>query len=426
MASKEESAATGQETDLKRKNPVGMASKEESAATGQVTDLKRKNPVGTGMDDPVIPKKFKCPLSGQIMTDPVILITGQTYDRPSIQKWLNEAGKCDLSRQVFSHTILTPNCLVRELISEWSKEHGVAIYMAPEELKTYLTSLLEKMPSSLADQKEAAKELRRLTTGAPPASLAAFCELPDAITRLLSPLSESVGKVESDLAVEEDLIVTVSNLSIHPGNKKPIAENPVVIPLLIKSLSFGTTGTKQHAARAIARLSEIKSTGVIFGNSGALVPLLELIRTGHHPLEVRLASYAIFSMCTASDNLAKFIAIDQAVELILEKVWDAVFREDMVSILVLVSRKYKTIDSLRQYKTLRGLLKIIRDTSSETEKESCVEILDNLCKKDLSLLLVIKAEDITNPTLAKLANTGTEKARQKANRIIEKIGDEFP
>ncbi|PSS04736.1 U-box domain-containing protein [Actinidia chinensis var. chinensis] len=35
------------------------------------------------------PNDFRCPISLEIMFDPVILSSGHTFDRPSIQRWLD-------------------------------------------------------------------------------------------------------------------------------------------------------------------------------------------------------------------------------------------------------------------------------------------------------------------------------------------------
>lgn len=40
------------------------------------------------MDEIEVPKYFICPISLQIMKDPVTTITGITYDRDSIEHWL--------------------------------------------------------------------------------------------------------------------------------------------------------------------------------------------------------------------------------------------------------------------------------------------------------------------------------------------------
>ncbi|XVF30932.1 hypothetical protein REPUB_Repub16aG0101900 [Reevesia pubescens] len=387
------------------------------------------------MDDTGLPEKFKCPLSGQIMGDPVALGSGQTYNRPDVQKWLNEGNlTCPLSKQVLSHTILTPNCLVRELISHWCKERGIALpkvykdidgEMVTEVDRTYLNSLLEKMSSSLSDQKEAAKELRILTKTTP-SCRAVICEFTGAISKLLSPLSESESKVESDPDLQEDLITIVLNLSIHFNNKKLIAENPVVIPLLIESMKFGTIETRRNVAAALFSLSGLDSNKVIIGNSGALVPLLELLRAGHL-LAMKDAASAIFNLCIVSENKAKFTEIG-AVKVILQKIKDGILADDLLGILALLSTHHKAIDELGDLDTLLGLLQIIKRSSSERTKENCAAILYNVCLNDPNpiMLMVIRGEEIEKHTLAELADSGTTRARRKACGIIAKIHQVFP
>ncbi|XVF06501.1 hypothetical protein REPUB_Repub06bG0053800 [Reevesia pubescens] len=451
MAGKEESAvATGEETELKKElqRVVKMILEEDNYGIeitiealrilSCLAELKLKKPVCLGMEDTVLPEKFKCPLSGEIMGDPVVLCSGQcrvdfqTYDRPHIQKWLNEGNlTCPLSKQVLSHSILTPNCLVRELISHWCKERGIAVPKVHQDIdgetitevdRIYLNSLLEKISSSLSDQKEAAKELRRLTKTTP-SYRAVFCEFTNAISRLLGPLS-SESKVESDPDLQEDLITTVLNLSIHDNNKKLVAENPIVIPLLIESMKFGTIETRRNAAAALFTLSALDSNKYIIGNSGALVPLLELLREGH-PLAMKDAASAIFNLCIVSENKAKFTEIG-AMKVILQKIKGGVLVDELLGILALLSTHQNAIDKLGDLDTLRCLLRIIRDSSSECTKENCVVILYNVCSTDLTLLMLLRGEEIENHTLAELADTGTTRARRKASGIIAKIHKAFP
>ncbi|XVE62658.1 hypothetical protein DITRI_Ditri06bG0136800 [Diplodiscus trichospermus] len=445
MAEKEESVKAGEETELKNElQKVMKMILEEDDYGIEITieairilsclaRLKLKKPVGLGMDDTVLPEKFKCPISGEIMGDPVVLSSGQTYDRPRIQKWLNDGNlTCPLSQQVLSHTILTPNCLVRELISHWCKQSGIALPKVHQDNdgdvinevdRMYLNSLLEKMSSSLSDQKEAAKELRRLTKTTP-SYREVFCEFTDAISRLLSPLSESESKVESDPDLQEDLITTVLNLSIPDNNKKLLAENPVVIPLLIESLKFGTIETRRNAAAALFSLSALDSNKFVIGNSGALPPLLLLLHEGH-PLAMKDAATAIFSLCIISENRAKFIEIG-AVRVILQKIKDGILVEELLGVLVLLSTHHSAIDELGDLDTMRSLLQIIRHSSSEGIKENCVVILYNLCSKDMTLMMVMRREENENHTLAELAETGTSRARRKARGIIGKIDRAFP
>ncbi|KAK6128382.1 hypothetical protein DH2020_037858 [Rehmannia glutinosa] len=68
----------------------------------------------------VIPPLFMCPISLELFKDPVTLCTGQTYDRPCIQKWL-ESGNltCPVTMQKLHDSSMVPNHTLRHLIDEW-------------------------------------------------------------------------------------------------------------------------------------------------------------------------------------------------------------------------------------------------------------------------------------------------------------------
>ncbi|XP_010247286.1 PREDICTED: E3 ubiquitin-protein ligase PUB22 [Nelumbo nucifera] len=73
------------------------------------------------MDQIDIPPYFICPISLEIMRDPVTVSTGITYDRECIEKWVF-SGKnktCPVTKQVLSDVDLTPNHTLRRLIQAW-------------------------------------------------------------------------------------------------------------------------------------------------------------------------------------------------------------------------------------------------------------------------------------------------------------------
>ncbi|CAN0863862.1 U-box domain-containing protein 4 [Linum grandiflorum] len=67
-----------------------------------------------------IPPDFCCPLSLELMTDPVIVASGQTYERAFIKSWI-ELGLtvCPKTRHTLGHTNLIPNYTVKALIANW-------------------------------------------------------------------------------------------------------------------------------------------------------------------------------------------------------------------------------------------------------------------------------------------------------------------
>jgi len=76
------------------------------------------------MDGIDVPSHFLCPISLQLMKDPVTLSTGITYDRENIEKWLFsfQNNTCPVTKQTLLETDLNnliPNHTLRRLIQSW-------------------------------------------------------------------------------------------------------------------------------------------------------------------------------------------------------------------------------------------------------------------------------------------------------------------
>ncbi|KAJ0236542.1 U-box domain-containing protein 2 [Hirschfeldia incana] len=73
-----------------------------------------------------VPPDFRCPLSLELMTDPVIVTSGQTYERAFIEKWFDMGLMvCPKTRQPLSQTSLTPNFIVKAFIANWCESNNV-------------------------------------------------------------------------------------------------------------------------------------------------------------------------------------------------------------------------------------------------------------------------------------------------------------
>ena len=82
--------------------------------------------------DCAIPLYFRCPLSSELMLDPVILASGQTFERGFIQRWLDSGLRiCPVTRQALPHINLVPNFTVKALIMNWCEEKGVSLGHSP-------------------------------------------------------------------------------------------------------------------------------------------------------------------------------------------------------------------------------------------------------------------------------------------------------
>ncbi|XP_060185523.1 U-box domain-containing protein 27-like [Lycium barbarum] len=68
-----------------------------------------------------VPSFFRCPISLDVMKSPVSLCTGVTYDRCSIQRWLDSGNNtCPATMQVLQTKELVPNHTLQRLIQIWS------------------------------------------------------------------------------------------------------------------------------------------------------------------------------------------------------------------------------------------------------------------------------------------------------------------
>ncbi|XP_043694090.1 E3 ubiquitin-protein ligase PUB23-like [Telopea speciosissima] len=102
------------------------------------------------MDEIEIPQYFICPISLQIMKDPVTAVSGITYDRDSIEQWLS-SGKntmCPVSKQPLpADSYITPNHTLRRLIQAWCTTKGVDRIPTPKSplTKTHILKLLRDL-----------------------------------------------------------------------------------------------------------------------------------------------------------------------------------------------------------------------------------------------------------------------------------------
>ncbi|PIA57254.1 hypothetical protein AQUCO_00600175v1 [Aquilegia coerulea] len=91
----------------------GCQSSNSIPSSGKLTPLNRP------------PKDFVCPITGQLLTDPVTLETGQTYERKAIQEWLKRGNTtCPNTRQPLSANALPKtNYVLKRLITSWKDQY---------------------------------------------------------------------------------------------------------------------------------------------------------------------------------------------------------------------------------------------------------------------------------------------------------------
>ncbi|KAE9452807.1 hypothetical protein C3L33_15291, partial [Rhododendron williamsianum] len=237
------------------------------------------------------------------------------------------------------------------------------------------------MSSSLSDQKSSAKTLRQLTKQYP---LSRDLFSNEAVSKLLEPL-DVPDNASLDLDLQLDIITTVFNISLPQGNKKVVAENLRVIPLLINALRTGTSQTKSNAAAALFRLSELDLNRTLIHESDALGSLICLVREGNSETMTDICA-AMYMLCWDGANTVAHrekAVSDGAVRVILRKVKDGDFLDLLLPVLATLSNLPSAAEEMGKMGVVACLHKIMESGDKDSNAvKSCAAILRNICSYD--------------------------------------------
>ena len=82
------------------------------------------NNLQSSLLDEDVPHDFLCPITHELMVDPLMTRTGLSFDREAIMKWLAEHDHtCPLTRQPLRASDLVPNRYLERKIAMWCEEN---------------------------------------------------------------------------------------------------------------------------------------------------------------------------------------------------------------------------------------------------------------------------------------------------------------
>lgn len=120
-----------------------------------------KNSLGNQPLEPLQP--FYCPITGEVMVDPVQTSSGKTFERSAIEKWFKDGNTtCPLTRIPLDRRFLRPNVTLRKSIEEW-KDRNAMITIASLKAKLYSGEEQEVLPclsqlQDLCEEREVHRE----------------------------------------------------------------------------------------------------------------------------------------------------------------------------------------------------------------------------------------------------------------------------
>ncbi|XP_052202282.1 U-box domain-containing protein 15 [Diospyros lotus] len=363
-----------------------------------------------------IPNDFLCPITLEIMTDPVIIATGQTYERESIQKWLDSDHRtCPKTGQVLSHLSLAPNFALRNLILQWCEKNNFQLPKkeAPTsssvECNEEISSLVQNLSSShLGEQRKAVRKIRTLTKDRPESrvSIANSGAIPPLVCLLSYP----------DSKIQEDAVTALLNLSIDETNKKLITQEEP-IPAIVEVLQRGTVGGKENSAAALFSLSMLDENKAKIGLLNGIPPLVDLLQTGTIRGK-KDAVTALFNLCLCNANKDRAVEagiIASAIELLKNRTLDMV--DQSLSLLLLLASHPVGRKALEQLSVVQILVSFIKEGTPKN-RECATAVLLELCLKNSNIILAALQEGVYED-MVELCKNGTNRGQRKASALLQ-------
>jgi U-box domain len=189
----------------------------------KIQPMKRKEMETYAVTEQSVPSGFICPLTMEIMFDPVLDAEGNTFERSALFQWLKHSPTSPVSRQPLNERMVTSNNALRDTIHEFMGSAWVLQRKTVEETKPEKRMKVEQGDSCIGN---AAKEMSRSRSK---------------IDCFLQNTSKEIGGIELSLNSDGCCAFRYDSITIVLD----VPENVGVFCLYTKDLIQGITQTNQ-------------------------------------------------------------------------------------------------------------------------------------------------------------------------------------
>ncbi|EOA18919.1 hypothetical protein CARUB_v10007551mg [Capsella rubella] len=360
----------------KKITPVTMTTWSESETEKEIT----------------IPPEFQCPISIDLMKDPVIISTGITYDRESIETWISSGNKtCPVTNTVLTTFDQTPNHTIRKMIQSWCVEEG--------------SSLVQRIPTPRVPlmPREVYEICRKLSSATRRGDYEKCWEVIGKITKLGDENEKNrkcvnengVGLVLCECFEEFSgdekltfmlteilyLLTWMTPIGLEGVTKLASATSICCVAGLLKSKDDLVRENAAFVIKEILMLSETRIYALAVEN-GIAEALVKLIRDSVSPNATKSSLIAIYQMALQNPAIAlEFLEIG-LVNMTVEMVVDAENSvcENALAVLDAICETEKGREEVRKHALVMPLLVKKIAKVSELATRSSVSMILKLCK----------------------------------------------
>ncbi|KZV55192.1 U-box domain-containing protein 8 [Dorcoceras hygrometricum] len=332
------------------------------------------------------PDDFKCPISLEIMSDPVILSSGHTFDRASIQQWLDAGHRtCPISKLPLPEPpSLIPNHALRSLISNYSDVTFPKPQARPPTPQT-LSQILLSPSSSWEDKLHCLEQLTR------------------------------VSKTESSIRrrfAESGLVSAVLSC-VDSGEVGLVAEG--IVGKVVHAVRDGAGDSRAVAATVLTSLAMLEVNKVTIGSYPDAIPgLVALLQFGNSR-ERKEAATALFTLCSFPDNRVRIIQ-NRAVPILIQNANSGL--ERAIEVLGLLAKCRVARDEMMRCTELLDILIAVLKNGSSRGVQYALLTLSCLCC--YSEKMALEASKVGLPEICVgLLEDDNEKVRRNAKTLIQ-------
>nr|XP_043606325.1 U-box domain-containing protein 45-like [Erigeron canadensis] len=404
----------------------------------------------------VPPEELRCPISLQLMYDPVIIASGQTYERICIEKWFNNGhNTCPKTQQTLAHLCLTPNYCVKGLVASWCEQNGVLVPEGPPDsidINYWNLPLLENesVNSRLAESVGSCKFERDVDEleVVPEHEVNTFVSYEDMLTilttkgekkklqvvekiRFLSKDDEEArihmgeyGFVEAllrffestvhekNIVAQESAAMALFNLSVDNNRNKETMLASGVLPLLEKMM--GSSGSPRALAALYLNLSCLEQAKPIIGASEAVPFLIRILEDSMDSECKSDAVHTLYHLSTCHSNIPRLVSLGilNALQPLID---DQTWTEKVLAILTNMANLAKD-EIISTHGLVAGLSSVL-DIDEPTVQEQAAAFLLILCTRNEKCIQMVLQEGVI-PSLVSISANGTVRGKQKAQKLL--------
>lgn len=337
------------------------------------------------MEDIDVPSFFICPISLQIMKDPVTISTGITYDRMSIEKWLflSKNNTCPVTKQVVSDPELTPNHTLRRLLQSWctlNASLGIERIPTPKPpvSKAQISKLLNNSVKSPQSLTKCLRELRSI--GSESEANKRSMEAAGAVEFLASAILKGETEQQAEaLSVLSNFQVSESALRVLLGQESELIHS------LVKIMQRGSDESRAYAVMLLRSMLEVADPMkmIILRPDQFFTEVVQVLKDQISQQASKATLQLLIKVCPWGRNRIKAVeagAVNVLIELLLDASSDRRTHEMALMVLDMVCGSAEGRAELLNHGAGLAVVskKIMR--VSKVASERAVKILFSICK----------------------------------------------